>query len=131
MRTLLEKLYAALVAGDQEGLAKLVAPHFVGRTTPGMPMGIGGEHQGRDEMWDEFWSVIGSNFDVRPVTQEWVNCGRDRMLVVGRYMGSTRGTGAPLDAVFFHLWTAEGGKVTALEHLTDSAVWIEALASDQ
>ncbi len=90
MRALLEKLYAVLPAGDQEALAQLVAPDFIGRTTPGMPMGIGGEHRGRDEMWLEIWSVIGRNFDARAVTQEWVSCARARMLVTGRYMGSSR-----------------------------------------
>jgi 2-(1,2-epoxy-1,2-dihydrophenyl)acetyl-CoA isomerase len=131
MRALLEQLYAALVAGDREAAISLLAPDFVGKTTPGMPMGVGGEHRGRDEMWDEFFAVIGSRFDFRPVTQEWINCGRDRMLVTGRYMGSTRGTGTPLDAAFMHLWTAENGKLVALDQLTDSAVWTEALESAQ
>ena len=54
-------------------------------------------------------------------------CPVGRLLVVGRYVGCGRASGAPLDAAFVHLWSAEAGRLTAVWQLTDSVRFVEAL----
>ena len=56
-----------------------------------------------------------------------MTCPDGRLLVLGRYVGSGRATGTPLDAAFVHLWSAADGRLTAVWQLTDSALFLSAL----
>jgi 2-(1,2-epoxy-1,2-dihydrophenyl)acetyl-CoA isomerase len=69
------------------------------------------------------WWAIGRAFDLRVEPAEWIDCVDGRLLVIGRYVGCARASGAPIDAAFAHLWTARDGRLTQLWQLTDSALW--------
>jgi ketosteroid isomerase-like protein len=60
----------------------------------------------------------------------WIPCAGGRLLVVGRYHGSVRSTGTEFEANLVHLWTAREGRLSHLWHLTDTAKWAQAIASD-
>jgi len=124
---LVAALYPALAKGDREAVRPLVAPDFVGTLTEGLPLGIGGVHRGRDEMMRNGWWAIGRAFDVRAEPSLWMSCPDGRLLVVGRYVGSARESGTPIDAAFVHLWSAEAGQLTSVWQLTDSALFVRAL----
>ncbi|MFC5995025.1 enoyl-CoA hydratase-related protein [Pseudonocardia hispaniensis] len=122
------RLYDALAAGDTASLGDLLAPEFVGRLADGMPVGVGGEHKGPDEMWRAGWGEIGRHFAVRAVPERFHTVEGGRLLVLGRYRGSGRRGGAELDAGFAHLLTLSEGRITALEQFTDTALWRQAAA---
>ncbi len=124
---LVTALYPALAKGDREALAGLVADDFEGTLTEGLPSGIGGVHRGRDDMIEHGWWAFGRLFKVRVEPCVWMTCPDGRLLVLGRYVGSARETGAPIDAAFVHLWTADAGRLSAVWHLTDSALFVQAL----
>jgi 2-(1,2-epoxy-1,2-dihydrophenyl)acetyl-CoA isomerase len=124
---LVAALYPALAAGDRAELARLVAPDFEGFLTEGLPLGIGGAHHGREAMIEDGWWAIGRAFSLRTEPAEWIECADGRLLVLGRYSGRARSSGAPLGAAFAHLWTARDGQLCAVWHLTDSALWLAAL----
>jgi 2-(1,2-epoxy-1,2-dihydrophenyl)acetyl-CoA isomerase len=124
---LVAALYPALAKGDRDTIEHLVAPDFEGTLTAGLPGGVGGVHRGRDDMIDNGWWALGRLFRVRAEPCQWMVCPDGRLLVVGRYLGSGRASGAPLDAAFVHLWSAKGGRLTGLWQLTDSARFVEAL----
>jgi 2-(1,2-epoxy-1,2-dihydrophenyl)acetyl-CoA isomerase len=123
---LVAALYPALATGDKETIRSLVADGFEGTLTEGLPIG-GGLHHGREDMIHNAWWALGRAFVIRPEPSLWMPCPDGRLLVVGRYVGSVRETGAPLDAAFVHLWSAAGGRLTAVWQLTDSALFVEAL----
>jgi len=120
-------LYPALAKGDRETLARLVDPDFEGTLTAGLPDGVGGVHRGREDMIENGWWALGRLFRMRAEPCQWMVCPDGRLLVVGRYIGSGRESGAPLHAAFVHLWSAQGGRLTALWQLTDSALFARAL----
>jgi 2-(1,2-epoxy-1,2-dihydrophenyl)acetyl-CoA isomerase len=92
-----------------------------------MPLGLGGRRQGPEAMIRETWWPIGRAYTLRVEPEEWIPCGDGRLLVLGHYRGRARDSGRHVDAAFVHLWTARDGRVVALWHLTDTALWADAL----
>ena len=120
---LVRRLYATLATGDAAALPGLLAPDFDGWLAEGLPPGIGGHHHGVDAIRDHGWWAIGRACRLRTEPSAWIGCDDGRLLVLGRYSGTVRSTGAAVDARFAHLWTARDGRLTALWHLTDTARW--------
>jgi ketosteroid isomerase-like protein len=124
---LVRSVYAALAAGDRGRLGELLAEDFEAELPQGMPLGAGGRRRGADEMIDRTWWVLGRAFEVAVHASTWIPCAGGRLLVLGRYRGRARAGGAQLDAALAHLWSARGGRITHLWHLSDTAAWNAAL----
>jgi 2-(1,2-epoxy-1,2-dihydrophenyl)acetyl-CoA isomerase len=127
IRELVAALYPALAAGDRDELARLVAPDFEGRLTESLPFGIGGVHDGLEAQIEEGWWAFGRTWAVNVEPFEWIECADGRLLVLGRYVGRARASGAPVDVAFAHLWSARDGRLSAVWHLVDSAPLLQAL----
>ena len=63
------------------------------------------------------------NFVVTPTYR--IN-GGDTIVVEGRYTGTIKATGAPVDAQFAHVWVLQNGKVVSFQQYTDTKQWAEA-----
>lgn len=124
---LVRAVYPALATGDREALFELLDPEFEGTLTESLPGG--GVHRGARAMIEDGWWSIGRAYAIRAEPREWIPCPDGRLLVLGRYVGRARATGAPLDAAFVHVWSASGGRLSAIWQLTDSALWLRALES--
>lgn len=120
---LAERLYDALARGDAEALDSLLAPDFVGVATPGLPFGLSGTFVGRERMRDDFWWQIGRNFRAAACPRSFEARADGRLQVSGDYVGTARATGRELRADFVHVIAFDGGRITALEQLTDAAAW--------
>ncbi len=123
-------LYPALAGGDRAALDALLDPEFVGRTAAGMPLGLGGEHRGAKAMRREFWGVIAKHYDLRAEPAETALLGPGRVLVRGTYRGLARSTGRKFEAEFAHLVSVTDGRIVALEQLTDTFAWADALVPE-
>lgn len=123
------RLYAALAKGDAAGLDELLHLDFVGTTTEGLPLGLGGRYEGVAAMRDEFWWRIGRHYRAEAVPESFHPLDDGQLLVVGRYRGEGRASGLPLDAAFEHRLTFREGRISALVQLTDSTAWLSALGS--
>lgn len=128
VRPLVERLYAALAAGDEAALRALLAPGFRQTLSAGMPHGVGGVHDGPDAAIRDGWWAIGAAFRVLAEPEEWLPAGAGRLVVTGTYRGTARATRRPVTARFAHVWTAADGRLTALEQITDTACWAAATA---
>ncbi|HEX6492924.1 MAG TPA: nuclear transport factor 2 family protein, partial [Candidatus Dormibacteraeota bacterium] len=120
-------VYSALVTWDKERLRELLAPGFEAVLPEGMPAGAGGRRIGAEAMIRDTWRAIGRAYEMAAEPSEWIPCADGRLLVIGRYRGRGRDTGLPVDAAFAHLWTARDGRLVALWHVTDTALWAAAL----
>jgi ketosteroid isomerase-like protein len=125
IRTLVERLYAALAAGDEAALRELLADDFHQTISAGMPLGLGGVRVGPDAAIREGWWAIGAAFRVLAEPEQWLVVGADRLVVTGTYRGSARATRLPVEAAFAHVWTAGGGRLTRLEQITDTVRWAD------
>ena len=123
-----QSLYDALAAGDRGTIEQLLHPDFVGHAAEGLPLGMGGRHIGPEAMRTNLWWRIGEHFIARATASDFQILGDGRLMVIGRYRGTARRSGHPLDAEFVHLVEfAPDGRITTLHQLTDTAAWHAAL----
>ena len=120
-------LYDALATGDGDALSALLHPDFVGETTEGLPLDLGGTHTGAEAMARDFWWAIGAHYRARAEPQQFLALADGGLVVLGRYAGSARDGGGALDAAFAHVLRFDGERITALTQYTDSARWAAAL----
>lgn len=126
-----KQLYRALAAGDRTALSKLLDPEFVGHATEGLPLDMGGRHDGPEAMQRNLWWMIGRHYEVAAQPEEFRVLDDGRLFVSGHYRGKGRKSGRRLDAAFIHVIAfAENGCVSGLHQLTDSAAWVQALGAD-
>ncbi|HMS75782.1 enoyl-CoA hydratase-related protein [Gordonia sp. (in: high G+C Gram-positive bacteria)] len=122
-----QTLYTALAGGDADRVRDLLDTEFVGRTAPGLPLGLGGTYHGPDDMIGNFWWRLGRTFRARAEPESFDLLPDNRLQVCGTYRGICRPTGRELNAEFIHILTfAESGKITRLRQLTDTAIWCDA-----
>ncbi len=123
-----QQLYRALAAGDRDALMTLLHPDFVGQVTDGLPLDMGGRHDGPEAMRRDVWWTIGRHYKVEVQPEEFRLLDDGRLFVAGYYRGEGRTSGRRLDAAFIHLiGFAADGRIGSLKQLTDSAVWVQAL----
>lgn len=74
-----------------------------------------------------FGRLLGAidGFTAVPVT---VIDGTDDVVVLGRYGGTMKASGAALDAQFCHVYRFRDGKVVSFQQYTDSAQWARLMA---
>jgi 2-(1,2-epoxy-1,2-dihydrophenyl)acetyl-CoA isomerase len=123
-----QQLYRALAAGDRAAMSTLLHPEFVGHATDGLPLGMGGRHDGPEAMQRDLWWTIGRHYRVEAQPEEFRLLDDGRLFVAGHYRGEGRASGRRLDAAFIHLIAfADDGRIVSLHQLTDSAAWVQAL----
>jgi len=123
-----QQLYRALAAGDREALSTLLHPDFVGQVTDGLPLDMGGRHDGPEAMRRDVWWTIGRHYKVEIQPEEFRLLDDGRLFVAGHYRGEGRTSGRRLDAAFIHLIAfAADERIASLQQLTDSAAWAQAL----
>ncbi|MFF0449903.1 enoyl-CoA hydratase-related protein [Streptomyces sp. NPDC004609] len=125
------RLYDALADGDHEALAEVLDPGFRGHASEGLPLDLGGVHTGPDRMRRDFWGRIARHFRARAEPREFHRVDDGRLLVIGRYTGEGRTSGAPLDASFVHLLRFTGHRIAELVQYTDTARWARALTGEE
>jgi ketosteroid isomerase-like protein len=117
------RLYDALAARDGTRLLAVLDPAFQGDVSDGMPLGVGGHHDGAHAMLAEVWGPVFARYDVAVRADELLECGPDCVVALGRYVGRERLTDRPVDAAFAHVLTIRAGRVTALRQITDTRRW--------
>lgn len=123
-----QQLYRALAAGDRAALSELLHPEFVGHATDGLPLDMGGRHDGPEAMQRDLWWTIGRHYKVEAQPEEFRLLDDGRLFVAGHYRGEGRKSGRRLDATFIHVIAfADDGRIASLHQLTDSAAWVQAL----
>ncbi|MDT5256009.1 MAG: 2-(1,2-epoxy,2-dihydrophenyl)acetyl-CoA isomerase [Mycobacterium sp.] len=126
-----QQLYRALAAGDRKALSTLLHPDFVGHATDGLPLNMGGRHDGPEAMQRNLWWTIGRHYKVEAQPEDFRVLDDGRLFVAGHYRGEGRASGRRLDAAFIHLiGFAADGRIASLRQLTDSAAWVHALGDD-
>jgi hypothetical protein len=89
------RLYESFAAHDGRALRALLTPGFRGVVAEGMPHGFGGVYEGAETMLRDCWGPVFALVDLRPRPTEYLPVADDRMVVLGRYEGTARGTGSP------------------------------------
>jgi ketosteroid isomerase-like protein len=123
------RLYAALAARDVHALLDAMEQDFAGTVSEGMPLGVGGRHDGRERMLRDVWVKVFEAYDTRPEVTRYLETGGSELVAIGRYVGTARNTGRPIDAAFAHVLSIRNGRVASLEQITDTHRWHEAVGA--
>jgi ketosteroid isomerase-like protein len=119
------RLYDGFAARDGEALLAAMTEDFVGVVSTGMPLGVGGRHEGRDAMLRDVWAQVFAAYDLAVEADRYLVCGPDEVVVLGNYRGAERATSRPVDARFAHVLTLRDGRVASLEQITDTRSWAQ------
>jgi ketosteroid isomerase-like protein len=117
------RLYDAFAARDGAAVRSVLHPSFVGVVSAGMPLGVGGRHDGPEAMLAEVWAPVFSAYDVVPTPEELIPAGSERLVAIGAYRGIERTTGKAVNAAFAHVLHMSDGRVRELIQITDTASW--------
>lgn len=117
---LVRSIYAAFAAGDIPGVVALMSPGIVWNEAESFLYADGNPYVGPDAILAGVFARLGSEWDgFAAVPEEFLDAG-DTVVVLGRYKGSNKATGRPLDAQLAHVWRVEDGKAAAFRQYTDT-----------
>ena len=120
--------YDAFSSGDLEGALGMMSEDIVWHQAQGLPHG--GTYHGlaavRAAIFDPLDEQWWDGFDARP--SEIIGMD-DHVVVLGRYTATAKGSGAPLDVPFAHVWRFADGRAVRFHQFTDTRGWTDALAT--
>jgi ketosteroid isomerase-like protein len=123
------RLYEVIQAQDAKAMRGMLAPSFRGVACDGMPDALGGIYEGPEAMLRDCWGRVYARADVHPEPAEFLPVAPDRMIVIGRYVGTARASGRTLSAAFAHILRFADGQVTEIVQITDTGRWRDALGA--
>lgn len=117
------RLYDAFAARDPHAILDALTEDFAGQVSAGMPLAVGGRHDGREAMLREVWGPVFAAYDLSVEAERYLASGEETVVVLGHYRGIERATARRVDARFAHVLTVRDGRVGALEQITDTRAW--------
>lgn len=122
-------LYDSFAKGDIQSVLAAFDDKIEWREADNFLYADGNPFIGPDAIVQGVLSRLPQDFAGFSVNAERIIDGGDTVAVEGRYRGTYKATGTPVDAEFCHVWTLEGGKVKAFQQYTDTAQFREAASS--
>ena len=117
---LVRAIYAAFAAGDVPGVVSRMHGDIVWNEAENFAYADGNPYCGPDAIVAGVFARLGSEWDgfsAKP--DEYLDAG-DTVVVLGRYAGTFKATGKPLDAQLAHVWRLRDGKAAAFQQYTDT-----------
>jgi ketosteroid isomerase-like protein len=123
---IVRRSYEAFAQDDLDAVLADMDPEIEWEQAQGLPHG--GHYRGVDEVRRNIFDPLDrdwwSEFSADP--DEFID-GGDQVVVLGRYRGVAKGTGARLDVPFVHVWTVQDGRAVRFRQFLDTAGWNAAL----
>ncbi len=122
-RQLVQSLYEAFGRGDAAAVLGGFDPAIVWNEADNHRYADRNPYVGPQQVGEGVFGRIMSEWDGFAVNPETLLQDGDAVVALGRYRGTFRATGRPLDAQFVHVWTVRDGRVTNFQQYTDTAQW--------
>ena len=117
---LIRSLYGAFGAGDIPGVVGRMAPDMEWNEAENFPYADGNPYRGPEAIVGGVFARLGGEWDgFAAVPEEFLDAG-DTIVVLGRYRGTCKATGRPLDAQMCHVWRVKDGKAVRFQQYTDT-----------
>jgi uncharacterized protein len=117
---LIRAIYDSFAAGDVPGIVARMSADMVWNEAENFPYADGNPYRGPDAVLGGVFARLGSEWHgFAAVPEAFLDAG-DIVVVLGRYRGTFRSTGLPLDAQLAHVWRVADGKATAFQQYTDT-----------
>lgn len=122
-------LYAAFANGDVAAVLGAFDPGIQWNEAEGFLYAGGNPYVGPQAVAEGVFQRLGSDVDGFHLVPERFIDGGDTIVVEGRYRGTMKSTGTPVDAQFAHIWHLREGKVVRFQQYTDTKQWASAAGS--
>jgi hypothetical protein len=117
---LIRGLYDAFAAGDVPGVLGRMSPDIVWNEAENFPYADRNPYVGPLAVAEGVFARCGSEWDgFAAVPFEILDAG-DTVIALGRYHGTYKATGKPMNAQMVHVWRIIDGKVTAFQQYVDT-----------
>ena len=113
-------IYSAFAAGDVPAVLGAMSPDIVWNEAESFIYADGNPYRGPEAVLNGvFARCIGEWDGFSAIPEEFLDAG-DTVVVLGRYRGTNKATGAPLDAQLAHIWRVRDGKAAQFQQYTDT-----------
>lgn len=119
--TLIGNIYSSFAAGDVESVLANFDPNIVWNEAENFPYADGNPYIGPDAVVKGVFSRIGGDWDNFHLADlKLHDMSNNMVLATGRYRGTSKKSGKPLDAQMAHLWTLNNGKAVSFQQFVDT-----------
>lgn len=122
----IKRVYEAFGKGDVPAVLGAMDPAIQWREADGFLYAGGNPYVGPQAVAEGVFQPLVSEVEGFAVVPKTFIDGGDTVVVEGRYAGTMRSTGTPVDAQFAHVWELRNGKIVRFQQYTDTRQWAEA-----
>lgn len=120
--------YAAFARNDPSVLFGAMDPGIRWNEAEGNPLADRNPYIGPQAIGEGvFGRLLAAIDNFTAVPDRYVD-GGDHVIVLGRYGGTVKHSGAAIDAQFCHVYRFQDGKVVTFQQYTDSAQWVRLMS---
>lgn len=123
---IMKALYGAFGRGDVPAVLAGFDPQIHWSDAEGFLYAAGNPYVGPQAVAEGIFMRIVSDVPDFAVHPERYHDAGDTVVVEGRYTGTWKSTGTPVDAQFAHVWQLRDGKVVRFQQYTDTKQWADA-----
>ena len=120
---LVKNVYAAFAVGDVPAVLGAFDPEIRWMEAEGFLYAAGNPYVGPQAVAEGVFMRIVNEVDGFAVVAQNIVDGGDTVVAEGRYRGTMKVTGTPVDAQFAHVWQFRGGKIVRFQQYTDTKQW--------
>lgn len=119
----IQAAYSAFAKNDPSVLFGAMAPDIVWREAEGNPLADRNPYVGAPAIGEGVFGRLLAAIDGFSAVPDRFIDGGDDVVVLGRYGGTMKHSGARLDAPFCHVYRFAGERIVSFQQYTDSARW--------
>lgn len=125
---LVRSVYAAFGRGDVPAVLAQFDPEIEWNEAENFPYADGNPYRGPQAVLQGVFARLGSEWESFAVEPHELLDAGDRVVTLGVYRGTHKGTGKAVRAQFAHVWTLRSGTVAAFQQYTDTRQFADAMA---
>jgi ketosteroid isomerase-like protein len=114
-------VYQAFANGDVPTVVNRLDANVIWNEADGSPYADGNPYVGPDKVTQGVFMRLGGEWESFVIVPEEALDAGDTVVMLGRYNGTFKRNGKPLNAQFTHVWRVKDGKVTGFQQYTDTA----------
>lgn len=115
--------YAAFGRNDPSVLFGAMDPAIEWNEAEGSPLAKGNPYRGAQKIGEGVFGPLLAAIDSFTAKPDTFIDGGDDVVVVGRYGGTMKASGARMDAPFCHVYRFRDGKMVSFQQFTDTEQW--------
>ena len=120
--------YAALGRNDPSALFAAMDPAIDWNEAEGNPLADRNPYVGPQAVGEGVFGRLAAAIDNFTAVPSTFIDGGNHVVVLGRYGGTMKNGGAPLDSAFCHVYRFDGDKAVMFQQYTDTAQWARLMA---